>query len=154
MRDYLLTHVPLWRSNRDRVLRFVKLEGIQRLLQILEREKLDDDSFRDLNMVPYHKAALEVLEKCVLSKCAQDVVASYKTSNKEHPFTGFGYEYIFNSTFPRLLFFNRRFLRFRLLMRISIRYVHNVPDVMNLALHVLANCVYGLRTGVGLHIKS
>ena len=33
-------------------------------------------------------------------------------------------------------------------MKLSVKYVHKVSDVMSVALHVLANCVYGLRTGV------
>ena len=91
LREYMLTNVPLCRAPRDRIARFVDLEGIQRLFQILEIDKVSWITVRDFSVLPFHKMSLEVLEKCVLSSKGQDVLINYRISNAIYPFTGFGY---------------------------------------------------------------
>ncbi|OQV22251.1 Protein VPRBP [Hypsibius exemplaris] len=122
LREYMLTSVPLCRATRDRVARFCDMEGVQRLFQIMEVETDSWITFRELSVHPFHKMSLEVLEKCVLSRKGQDAILKYKTSDKSYPFTGIG-----------------------LVLKLAVK--SEVADVQKLALHVVANSVYGLRTG-------
>ncbi|XP_055329953.1 DDB1- and CUL4-associated factor 1-like [Paramacrobiotus metropolitanus] len=135
LRDFLLAHVPLCRirTRRDRILRFVQFDGVTRLLRLLELDKFTMITNREFTVVPFHKIGLEILEKCVLSKCAQDAIISYTTSDQSFPYTGFG-----------------------MLIDMSVKYsssdtsdVKKSADtaVKKSALDVLCNCIFGMRTG-------